>query len=196
MISPLESFGANTRRRVRQRLNCMTTKPAPDALFVYGSLLEETKRLEILGHRVEVIAAHLENFERRRARYFYVIPAQRATTFGMAMLRLSDADWRRLDAYEEVPILYTREQVEVETAGGAWMLGVPSDGGMHQTVRRRISEDVALARRKEWSLSLTIRASRRIRSLARSIAVHAIASAPSISALSASGLMQCAVNSG
>jgi gamma-glutamylcyclotransferase (GGCT)/AIG2-like uncharacterized protein YtfP len=36
----------------------------------------------------------------------------------MIMLGLTEEDWRRLDAYEEVPSLYTREQMEVVTSDG------------------------------------------------------------------------------
>ena len=93
-------------------------KHAPDALFVYGSLLEEAKRMEILGHRVEVIEARLAGFERRRGRYFYIARANDAETRGLVMLHLNDADWQHLDAYEELPTLYTREEVEVATSGG------------------------------------------------------------------------------
>jgi gamma-glutamylcyclotransferase (GGCT)/AIG2-like uncharacterized protein YtfP len=89
-----------------------------DALFVYGSLLEEAKRQEILGHRVELIEARLCGFERRRARYFYIAPVEGVQTVGMIMLGLSDEDWRRLDAYEKVPRLYTREEIEVATSDG------------------------------------------------------------------------------
>ncbi len=96
----------------------MTTTHLPDGLFVYGSLLEEAKRDEILGHRVEVIEARLAGFERRRGRYFYLVSAARAETSGAVMLNLAEADWRRLDAYEELPDLYTREEVEVDTNQG------------------------------------------------------------------------------
>ncbi len=96
----------------------MTTKRADDALFVYGSLLEEAKRQEVVGHRVEVIEARLDGFERRRGRYFYIERAEVAVTVGMIMLGLTDDDWRRLDAYEEVPRLYTREEGEVVTSAG------------------------------------------------------------------------------
>src|SRR5947209_16034362 len=98
----------------------MATQHHRDALFVYGSLLEETKRLEILGHRVEVLAARLDGFERRRGRYHYIVRAAGAATVGMIMLGLNEEDWRRLDAYEEVPSLYTRAQAEVITADGIW----------------------------------------------------------------------------
>ena len=96
----------------------MSTKHTPDALFVYGSLLEEAKRAEILGHRVAIIDARLAGFARRRARYFYLERADSAETVGMVMLDLTDEDWRRLDAYEEAPSLYTREETEVLTTDG------------------------------------------------------------------------------
>jgi len=96
----------------------MATARDPHALFVYGSLLEEAKRQEILGHRVEVIDARLNGFERRRARYFYLAPSKGAVTLGMVMLGLTDEDWHRLDAYEEVPILYTRDEMEVVSPDG------------------------------------------------------------------------------
>ncbi|HVN27423.1 MAG TPA: gamma-glutamylcyclotransferase family protein [Candidatus Binataceae bacterium] len=89
-----------------------------DALFVYGSLLAEAKRSEILGHRVEVMEARVDGFERRRGRYFYIVRAAGASTAGLIMRNLSQADWRRLDIYEEVPTLYTREEVEVTTSAG------------------------------------------------------------------------------
>jgi len=96
----------------------MTTKRARDALFVYGSLLEDATRERILGHRVEVIEARLIGFKRRRAKYYYIVRAEGAETVGMVLLGLTSEDWRRLDAYEEVPRLYTREEVEVLTSDG------------------------------------------------------------------------------
>ena len=96
----------------------MTAKHARDALFVYGSLLEDATRERILGHRIELIEARLVGFERRRGRYHYIVRADGAETVGMVMLALTGEDWRRLDAYEDVPRLYTREEVEVVTSGG------------------------------------------------------------------------------
>ena len=96
----------------------MEMKHAKGALFVYGSLLEEAKRMAILGHRVEVIEARLDGFKRRRRRYFYITRAEGAETSGTVMLGLTREDWGRLDAYEEVPHLYTRDEIEVVTSGG------------------------------------------------------------------------------
>lgn len=96
----------------------MTTQHLPDALFVYGSLLEPAKRDEILGHRVQWSDARLPGYQRRRGRYFYIVRAAHAETLGMVIFGLSAEDWRRLDAYEEVPVLYTREELEVITSDG------------------------------------------------------------------------------
>ena len=89
-----------------------------DALFVYGTLLDEAIRREILGHSVDVIEARLEGFRRGHARYNYIVRAEGARTPGLIMQGLSEEDWRRLDAYEEVPTLYTREEIEVEASAG------------------------------------------------------------------------------
>jgi gamma-glutamylcyclotransferase (GGCT)/AIG2-like uncharacterized protein YtfP len=96
----------------------MTPTHGRDALFVYGSLLEDATRERILGHRVEVLEARLDGFKRRRGRYYHIVRAEGVGTVGMVMLGLTDADWRRLDGYEEVPNLYTREEIEVATSAG------------------------------------------------------------------------------
>ena len=91
----------------------------PSTRYSYTArCLRKRSGTEILGHRVEVIAARLDGFERRRARYFYIARAEGAVTVGMVMLGLTDEDWHRLDAYEEVPTLYTREEIEVVTPEG------------------------------------------------------------------------------
>ena len=96
----------------------MTPKHGRDELFVYGSLLDDATRKRILGYQVEVRAARLNGFERRRGRYYYIVRAEGVETVGIVMLGLTDEDWRRLDAYEEVPNLYTREEIEVVTSAG------------------------------------------------------------------------------
>jgi gamma-glutamylcyclotransferase (GGCT)/AIG2-like uncharacterized protein YtfP len=95
----------------------MATKHDPHALFVYGSLLDAAKRVEILGHGVEVIEARLPGFQRSRGKYYYIARAEGAETVGMVMCGLNAEDWRCLDEYEEVPLLYSREEIEVVTSG-------------------------------------------------------------------------------
>ena len=94
----------------------MTTKH--DALFVYGTLMDEANRGRILGHGVSTVEARLDGFERRYGKYPYLVRADGAATLGMIMLGLTDEDWRRLDAYEDVPRLYTREEIEAVIADG------------------------------------------------------------------------------
>jgi len=96
----------------------MVTEHHPHALFVYGSLLAEEMRERILGHRVEVIEARLPGFQRRRGKYYYIARAEGAETVGIVMCGLTAEDWRRLDEYEVVPFLYSREEIEVVTSDG------------------------------------------------------------------------------
>ncbi len=63
--------------------------------------------------------ARLVGFERRRGRYFYIVPRAGAETAGAILLGLDPRDLQALDRYEEVPSLYTREVVTVRTGGGA-----------------------------------------------------------------------------
>ena len=43
-------------------------------LFAYGSLIDEARRVELLGHRVATVPATLHGYSVGRARYFYIAP--------------------------------------------------------------------------------------------------------------------------
>ena len=88
-------------------------------VFVYGSLLDSSRRVEILGREVETRAAILPGYERRRGRYFYVVPREGSETIGAILLNIDAQDLSALDRYEEVPDLYTRQCVEVVSSEGA-----------------------------------------------------------------------------
>ncbi len=88
------------------------------SLFVYGSLVDEAHRIEIIGRRVEAVAATLHDYERGRGRHYFIRPRPHAVTDGFLLLDLSAADFATLDEYEEIPTLYTREKVTVELADG------------------------------------------------------------------------------
>jgi hypothetical protein len=60
--------------------------------------------------------ARLPGFERKRDRYFYIVPRAGAETAGAILVDLDARDLSALDRYEEVPGLYTREIVTVITA--------------------------------------------------------------------------------
>jgi gamma-glutamylcyclotransferase (GGCT)/AIG2-like uncharacterized protein YtfP len=95
------------------------SSPHQDAtLFVYGSLLDPTRRDEIIGRRVETAPATLRDYETGRARYFFVRNCRGARTTGLLLLNLTSRDFRRLDRYEETPRLYTREKIEVTDENG------------------------------------------------------------------------------
>jgi gamma-glutamylcyclotransferase (GGCT)/AIG2-like uncharacterized protein YtfP len=87
-------------------------------LFVYGSLVDEVQRKEILGRQVATWPATLSDYERACARYFYIQARPGSSTPGLILLKLTEADFAVLDRYEEVPELYTREKVFVDTADG------------------------------------------------------------------------------
>jgi len=87
-------------------------------LFVYGSLIDEGRRLELLGRPVTTAPATLRDYVLGRARYFYIIRQPDAVTAGLLLLDLSARDFVELDRYEEIPILYTREKIEVADAAG------------------------------------------------------------------------------
>ena len=94
-------------------------KPDPaSTLFVYGSLIDEAHREEILGRRVSSVAATIRDYERGRGRYFYLRKRPGIDTPGLLLLELSARDFTLVDDYENVPILYTRERIEVIGEGG------------------------------------------------------------------------------
>jgi len=88
-------------------------------LFVYGNLLDERLQRELLGRTVSTVPATLHDYARERARFFYVTPRPGALTPGLLLLDLRSHDFATLDRYEEVPVLYLREKIDVSAARGA-----------------------------------------------------------------------------
>jgi hypothetical protein len=89
------------------------------ALFVYGSLIDPTHRAEVLGHGADGIPATLHGFERARSLHWFLRRREGARTEGLLLTGLDARDYATLDDYEEVPTLYTREEVEVAGGDGA-----------------------------------------------------------------------------
>jgi cation transport regulator ChaC len=90
----------------------------PDAntklpLFVYGSLIDPIHRAEVLGHFADGVPAILHGYARGRSLHWYIRPRAGAQTGGLVLIDLDARDFATLDAYEDVPTLYTREQIEV-----------------------------------------------------------------------------------
>ncbi len=85
-------------------------------LFVYGSLMNPAKRVELLGRPIEASPAWLHGYRRGQKRYHFVVAQGGAITDGAILEGLGSRDLAILDAYEEVPRLYTRERIEVLTA--------------------------------------------------------------------------------
>src|SRR5689334_20483282 len=78
-----------------------------NTLFVYGSLLDRSRHLEILGRPVDAIPATIPDYERSCARYFFIRERPGLSTAGLLLLNLTPADLGLLDVYEEIPRLYT-----------------------------------------------------------------------------------------
>lgn len=87
-------------------------------LFVYGSLIDPIHRAEILGHFAEGVPAILDGYVRGRSLHWYIRPYAGAQTEGLVLTDLNAHDFATLDDYEEVPTLYTREQIEVAGTDG------------------------------------------------------------------------------
>jgi gamma-glutamylcyclotransferase (GGCT)/AIG2-like uncharacterized protein YtfP len=96
----------------------MEPRDEPSTLFVYGSLLDEAHREEIIGREVETAPATLHGYERARRRHFFVRKRPGGVTAGLLLLKLTRAEFGALDRYEEVPSLYTREKIEVYSRDG------------------------------------------------------------------------------
>jgi cation transport regulator ChaC len=88
-------------------------------LFVYGSLIDPIHRAEILGHLVDGVPAILHGYERGRTRHWYIRRSAGTRTEGLVLSDLNAHDIATLDGYEEVPTLYTREEIEVARMDGA-----------------------------------------------------------------------------
>jgi gamma-glutamylcyclotransferase (GGCT)/AIG2-like uncharacterized protein YtfP len=82
-------------------------------LFVYGSLMEPGLRRRLIGREVIAERAYLRDFERRHGLYFYVVPKAGATVEGQVLRALSPKELCSLDHYENVPRLYTRQQLTI-----------------------------------------------------------------------------------
>ena len=97
----------------------MSTPDEAASLFVYGSLLDEAHRDEIIGRRVETLAATLHDYERARGKHYFICPRTGSSTDGLLLLDLNERDFATLDEYEEIPTLYTREKIIVAIDGSA-----------------------------------------------------------------------------
>lgn len=82
-------------------------------LFVYGTLMNPAERLRLLGRPIDASPARLPGYTRGRKRYYFVATQADAVTDGAILEGLSARDFEILDAYEDVPTLYTRERIEV-----------------------------------------------------------------------------------
>jgi|SRR6266849_2667025 len=86
-----------------------------ELLFVYGSLIDPAERIRLLARVIEAVPARLPGYQRGQKRYYFVAKLADAFTDGAILEGLGPRDFEVLDAYEDVPTLYTRERIEVFT---------------------------------------------------------------------------------
>jgi gamma-glutamylcyclotransferase (GGCT)/AIG2-like uncharacterized protein YtfP len=102
-------------------------------LFVYGTLMNPAERLRLLCRPIEAVPASLSGYRRGQKRYHFVVRTLDAITAGAILEGLSARDFAILDAYEDVPRLYTRERIEVFAPDGrpieCWIY-LPTDWAM------------------------------------------------------------------
>jgi gamma-glutamylcyclotransferase (GGCT)/AIG2-like uncharacterized protein YtfP len=91
----------------------------PLPLFVYGSLIDPVHCAEVLGRFADAVPAVLDQYERGHSRHWYIRRRDGAETHGLLLANLEARDYAILDQYEEVPMLYTRAQVDVTRQDGA-----------------------------------------------------------------------------
>ncbi len=87
-------------------------------LFVYGSLIDPAERIRLLTRVIEAVPARLTGYQRGQKRYYFVVKRTGAITDGAILEGLGPRDFAILDAYEDVPTLYTRERIAVLTLDG------------------------------------------------------------------------------
>jgi gamma-glutamylcyclotransferase (GGCT)/AIG2-like uncharacterized protein YtfP len=86
-----------------------------DLLFVYGSLMNPAERMRLLSRPIDASPARLIGYARGKKRYYFVAKQGGAITDGAILEGLTSQDFAILDAYEDVPTLYTRDRIEVVT---------------------------------------------------------------------------------
>jgi gamma-glutamylcyclotransferase (GGCT)/AIG2-like uncharacterized protein YtfP len=92
--------------------------PAPERLFVYGTLVDSTRRRRLLGRDVEAEPGRLDGYARGRGRYHFVVAKTGATVEGAILHGLSPRDFAVLDEYEDLRHLYTRERAVARDRDG------------------------------------------------------------------------------
>ena len=85
------------------------------SLFVYGSLLSETRLSAVTGRRFPRRPARLDGFERIQPAqgYPYLVPKPGCHVDGLLVDDIDAASLRKLDAYEDEGRLYLRQPVWV-----------------------------------------------------------------------------------
>ena len=86
-------------------------------LFVYGTLKNPKIREYILGRKTESERAILPNFTKRKASLYYYVREREGDEVDGLLVNVTDDDILSVDRYENVPLLYTRKEVDVYVNG-------------------------------------------------------------------------------
>ncbi len=104
-------------------------EPDSHILFVYGTLLDETKRFEIFGRELALVPDSIEGYGRSQVVgtdgvYPTIVPGGTEVIEGGLLYGLTDAEMRLGDAYETH--LYIRQAVQTRNGKHAWTyIGYP-----------------------------------------------------------------------
>jgi len=82
------------------------------SLFVYGTLMDDTRVQAVVGRRLPRRSATLDGFERveQKGSFPYVVPRDGASVTGVLLDEVDDGALARLDAYEDEGGLYVRRE--------------------------------------------------------------------------------------
>lgn len=92
-------------------------------VFAYGTLLETARQKKLFGRRVPASAATLAGWSKSRCvgRYYGIVRSRGAATNG-GILRVTRAELKLADRWEQAPKLYLRRRLRVRATDTAAML--------------------------------------------------------------------------
>lgn len=86
-----------------------------EKIFAYGTLLEPDIQLQLFGRQLEAESTALLNNYRKytHEKYPYILPSKGSLVEGKIIF-LTKAELEIADRWEEVPVAYTRQKVQVK----------------------------------------------------------------------------------
>ena len=88
-------------------------------LFVYGTLMNPSTRVDVLGRECALLPATLEGYRVQVGKWPYLVRSIDETVSGLLLLNLDVPDYKKLDDYEDVANgFYLRQSVEAFDENG------------------------------------------------------------------------------